>query len=65
MGAITPEHRARRRFHNLAWHAVYHARTHEEADVIERVVHATRAGHIPLRDAHAALSALRRDQQAA
>lgn len=54
---------ARRRLHNLAWHARYHARTGREAIEVERVVTAVRTGHLTVRDAHLALAALRKDQQ--
>jgi hypothetical protein len=60
----TFDSRARQRFHALAYHARYHARTDAEAVEVDRVVAAVRAGALCARDGHAALSALRRDQVA-
>lgn len=64
MQPVTFDSRARERFHNLAWHARYHARTGQEAVQVERVVDAVRNGALAVSDGHAALSALR-EQQAA
>jgi hypothetical protein len=60
----TFDERARQRFHALAYHARYHARTDTEAVEVERVVAAVRLGAVCARDGHAALSALRREQAA-
>jgi hypothetical protein len=60
----TFDERARQRFGVLAYHARYHARPGEKHQ-IDRLVALVRAGHITVRDGHAALANLRRDQQAA
>jgi hypothetical protein len=61
----TFDSRARERFHTLAYHARFHARTPAEAHEIDRVVTAVRLGALCAREGHAALSTLRRDQQQA
>jgi hypothetical protein len=61
----TFDERARQRFRVLAYHARYHARDGSEMVEVERVAALVRAGHITVRDGHAALANLRRDQQAA
>jgi hypothetical protein len=65
-GALSPRPRmtSAQRFHALAYHARYHARTDTEAVEVDRVVAAVRVGALCARDGHAALSALRRDQAA-
>jgi hypothetical protein len=60
----TFDERARQRFHALAYHARYHARPGEKHQV-DQLVDLVRCGHIAVRDGHAALASLRRDQQAA
>jgi hypothetical protein len=62
---VTFDSRARERLAHLAKQASRHARTDEEAGQVARVCAAVRAGHITVRDGHAALVALRRDQRAA
>jgi hypothetical protein len=60
---ITFDSRLRRRFAYLAAEAAMHARDDGEAAQVRRIAEAVDAGHLTLRDAHAALSDLRRAQQ--
>ena len=61
---ITFNTRARQRFLSVAQQAMLHARPGEAAR-IDQVINAVDEGHVTVRDAHAALSALRTDQQQA
>jgi len=61
---ITFDTRARQRFYSVCQQAMLHARP-GEAHQIDRVIEAVEAGHLHVRDAHASLASLRRDQQAA
>ena len=60
---VTSTARAHQRLVRTAQQAMVHARDGGEQELVDFLFEAARAGHIPLRDAHAALSALRRDQQ--
>lgn len=59
---VTFDTRARERFHTLAGTVRYHARPGTEADYIDRVITAVRAGHLAVRDGHDVLAHVRRDQ---
>lgn len=61
---ITFDTRARQRFYSLAQQTAYHARP-GEARRIDVLVAAVEAGQVTVRDGHAALASLRRDQQQA
>ena len=61
---LSVEDRALERLKRLVWHARYNARTPDEATTVARLVEAVAHGHMAIRDAHAAISALRADQQA-
>jgi hypothetical protein len=61
---VTFDTRARQRFFSVAQQAMLHARD-GDASMVERVLEAVEAGHIAVRDGHAALASLRRDQQTA
>jgi hypothetical protein len=62
---ITFDSRLQRRFAYLAADAARFARSDEESVQVERITQAVSAEQITLRDAHAALSHLRRQQQQA
>ena len=60
---VTFDSRQRERLANLADQARIHARDGCEAVTVARVLGAVKLGQVSVRDAYAALSALRRDQQ--
>jgi hypothetical protein len=58
----TPEDRARQRLQRAAWHTRTHA-TPTQARQIRQLIDAVTEGSVTVKDAHAALAALQRQQQ--